>query len=138
MEETNIALRVLLAQREKDKQELEENVLINVRKSLLPHLQKVKDARSSATRGIYLDILESGMKQIASPFYGNMTLRQFNLTPKELEIANLVKEGKSTKDIAELLALSPRTIDLHRLNIRRKLGLKSKNINLRSTLAAFS
>lgn len=138
LEETNIALRVLLEQREKDKRELEENVLINVQKSLLPYVQKVKDARSSSNRNIYLDILESSMEQIASPFYRNMTLKQFNLTPKELEIANLVREGKSTKEIAELLALSPRTIDLHRLNIRQKLGLKSKNINLRSTLLSYS
>ena len=138
LEETNIALQVLLKQREKDKLELEENVWINVQKSLLPYLQKAKAARSASSRAIYLDILESGMKQIASPFYRNMTLNRFNLTPKELEIANLVKEGKSTKEIAALLALSPRTIDLHRLNIRRKLGLKSKNINLRSSLLSYS
>ncbi len=138
LEEANIALKVLLEQREKDKRELEENVLINVQKSLLPYLKKVKEARSYAERDIYLDILQSGMDGIVSPFYRNMALKQFNLTPKEMEIAHLVKEGKSTKEIAELLVLSPRTIDLHRLNIRQKLGLNAKNINLRSTLLSYS
>jgi DNA-binding CsgD family transcriptional regulator len=134
LEEANTALRVLLEQREKDKRDLEENVLTNVEKSLLPYLEKLKKAQSSNDRNTYLDILESSINSIASPFYRNITLKKFNLTPKEIEIAALVKEGKSTKEIAELFALSPRTIDLHRLNIRKKLGLKSKGANLRSTL----
>ncbi len=138
LEEANIALKVLLKQREKDKCELEENVLTNVQKSLLPYLEKVKEAYASRDRGIYLDILESSIKRIVSPFYRNMTLKQFNLTPREIEIASFVKEGKSTKEIAELLILSPRTIDLHRLNIRQKLGLTSKKTNLRSVLLSYS
>ncbi len=138
LEETNIALRVLLEQREKDKCELEENVLNNVQKALFPYVEKVRNARSATDRDIYLDILESSIKSIVSPFYRNMTLRHFNLTPREIEIASLVKEGKSTKEIAQLLALSPRTIDLHRLNIREKLGLKSKKTNLRSVLLSHS
>jgi len=138
LEEANTALKVLLEQREKDKRELEENVLINVEKSLLPYLEKLKKAHSPADRNTYLDILESSMNSIVSPFYRNIALKHFNLTPKEIEIATLIKEGKSTKEIAELLALSPRTIDLHRLNIRRKLGLKAKDVNLRSTLLSYS
>lgn len=138
LEEANIALKVLLEQREKDKCELEENVLTNVQKALLPYVEKVRNAPSALDRGIYLDILESSIKGIVSPFYRNMTLKQFNLTPREIEIASLVKEGKSTKEIADLLILSPRTIDLHRLNIREKLGLKSKKTNLRSFLLSCS
>ena len=131
-------MRVLLEQRERDKCELEENVLNNVQKALFPYVEKVRNARSAKDRDIYLDILESSIKSIVSPFYRNMTLTHFHLTPRELEIASLVKEGKSTKEIAQLLALSPRTIDLHRLNIREKLGLKSKKSNLRSVLMSHS
>ena len=138
LEETNIALKVLLEQREKDRQELEENVLTNIRKSLLPYLEKLKHTSSSPEQDTYLNIMESGMKQIASPFFRNMGLTQFNMTPKELEVAHLVREGKSTKEIAQLLSLSPRTIDLHRLNIRRKLKLTSKKSNLRSVLLSHS
>lgn len=138
LEETNIALKVLLEQREKDKRELEENVLTNVRKSLLPYVEKIRDAHTDRDHGIYLEVLESSIKNIVSPFHRNMTLKYFNLTPREMEIAGLVKEGKSTKEIAELLILSPRTIDLHRLNIRQKLGLKSKKANLRSVLLSYS
>ena len=138
LEEANIALRLLLEQREKDKRELEENVLTNVQKSILPYIEKVRSTRSAFDRETYLDILDSSIQSMVSPFYRNITLKPFNLTPREIEIATLVKEGKTTKEIAALLALSPRTIDLHRLNIRKKLGLTSKGVNLRSTLLSYS
>ncbi|MBN2332429.1 MAG: PAS domain-containing protein [Deltaproteobacteria bacterium] len=138
LEEANTALRVLLEQREKDKRELEENVLLNVEKSLIPYLEKLRRTSTAADRHAYLDILESSMNSMVSPFYRNITLKNFNLTPREIEIAALIKAGKTSKEIALLLNLSPRTIDLHRLHIRQKLGLKAKHTNLRSTLLSHS
>lgn len=60
------------------------------------------------------------------------------LTAKEIQIANFVKEGKSSKDIAELMDVSKRTIDFHRKNIRLKLGINNKKGNLRSSLLNLS
>ena len=58
-----------------------------------------------------------------------------NLTPKEINIANLVKFGKTNKEISEIMHSSIHTISRHRENIRKKTGLKNKKVNLRSFLS---
>ena len=73
-------------------------------------------------------------ERIISPFLRHMTLTHYKLTPKELRVANLVKEGKTNKEIADLLHLSIRSVEFHRDNIREKLGLKNKKANLQSFL----
>jgi DNA-binding CsgD family transcriptional regulator len=66
-----------------------------------------------------------------------LSAKYLSLTPKEIQIANLIKQGKRTKDIGELMALSPRTIETHRKSLRKKLGLEKKKRNLRSRLLTF-
>jgi DNA-binding CsgD family transcriptional regulator len=63
-----------------------------------------------------------------------LSSKYLKLTPTEIRVANLVKEGKTTKDIAEIMNLAKKTIDSYRENIRRKLGLKNKKTNLRTHL----
>ena len=82
----------------------------------------------------YLDILESNLNDIISPFLKNLSSQYLNLTPTEIQVANLIREGKSTKEIAEILNISERAIEFHRNNIREKLGLKKAKTNLRSYL----
>jgi len=135
LEEANTALKVLLKHREEDKSELQENVLSNVRELIMPYIEKLKMARNnSAEQGAYISVIETNLNNIISPFLRNVTLNHYNLTPKEIQVAHLVKEGKTTKDIAELLHISTRAVEFHRDNIRNKLGLKNKKSNLRSTL----
>jgi DNA-binding CsgD family transcriptional regulator len=69
-----------------------------------------------------------------SPFAQSLTSVYPGPTPTEIQVANLIKQGKTTKDIVELSNLSPRTIEFHRDNIRTKLRIKNKKINLRSYL----
>lgn len=138
LEEANTALKVLLQYKEDDKLEFQGIVLSNVRELITPYIEKLKVCRSSTEQSAYLNILEMNLHNIISPFLRNMTIHQFNLTPKELRVANLVKEGKSSKEIAELINLSTRAIEFHRENIRKKLGLKNKKMNLRSYLSSLS
>jgi PAS domain S-box-containing protein len=134
LEEVNTALRVLLKQREDDKKELGDVVTANVRDLIGPYLDRLKKGRLAAVQKALVDILESNLNNIISPFTSHLSARLGNLTPTEIRVANLVKEGKTNKEIAELLLLSRNTILFHRHNIRTKLGLRNSKKNLRSHL----
>jgi PAS domain S-box-containing protein len=138
LEEANTALNVLLKHIEKDKEEIRENMFVNIRKLLVPYLEKLGASSLSPEQRACLDITRSNLENITSPFLANMTVRHYNLTPREVEIARLIREGRTTKEIAGLLNLSARSVDFHRLNIRRKLKLPERKTNLRSTLLSFS
>lgn len=137
LEEVNTALRVLLKQREEDKKELSEIVLSNVQELVNPYLQKVISGRLDTRQRTLVRILETNLNNIISPFIKRLTSRLVNLTPVEIRVSGLVKEGKTNKEIAELLLISKNTVLFHRHNIRSKLGLKNKKINLRSHLLSF-
>ena len=134
LEEANTALRVLLKKRDEDKAELEERMLLNVRELVLPYLKKMKQTRLDDSQMTYLSIMESNLNDILSPFLKGMSSGFLGFTPNEIQVANLVKQGKTTKEIAELLNLSTKTIEFHRDNIRKKLGIKNKKANLRTYL----
>ena len=134
LEEVNTALKVLLKQREDDKKELGENVLSNVKELISPYLGRLKKSRLNTHQQTLLSILESNLGNMISPFISKLSSKFVGLTPMEIRVANLVKEGQTNKEIAEILCLSKNTILFHRYNIRCKLGLKNKKINLRSHL----
>ncbi len=134
LEETNAALKVLLKKREDDRTELEEKILHNVKEMIFPHLEKVKTEKMNYKQEVNLEIIQENLFDIISPFSHRLTSKYFNLTPSELQIANYIKYGRSTKDIAEILNLSVNTILFHRSNIRKKLGISKQKSNLRSYL----
>ena len=135
--EVNTALKVLLKQREDDKNELGENVLSNVKELISPYVARLNKSRLNTHQETLVNIMESNLKNIISPFISKLSSKYFNFTPMEIKVANLVKEGKTNKEIAELLCLSKNTILFHRHNIRGKLRLKNKKINLRSHLLSY-
>jgi PAS domain S-box-containing protein len=136
LEEVNTALRVLLKQREEDKKELGEIVLRNIQELVSPYLQKVISGRLDTHQRTLVRILETNLNNITSPFINKLTSGLAKLTPVEIRVAGLVKEGKTNKEIAEVLLVSKNTILFHRHNIRDKLGLKNNKINLHSHLLA--
>ncbi|MBM4312917.1 MAG: PAS domain S-box protein [Deltaproteobacteria bacterium] len=132
LEELNTTLKVLIKQREDDKRDLEERFVMNVRNLVLPFVHQIKKGRLVVGQQPCLEIIETYLLNIATPFLKN--LRQFNLTPKELKVAALVRNGRKTKEIAEALGIATGSIDIHRNNIRKKLGLNSRKANLQSVL----
>ncbi len=134
LEEVNTALRVLLKRREEDKTELEEKVLFNMKDLVLPYIAKLEQSRLSENQKSFLTILKSNLNDIVSPFSRRLAASHLNLTPREVQVANLLKEDKITKEIAELLYMSESSVEFHRHNIRKKLGLVGKKINLRTYL----
>jgi len=137
LEEMNTALKVLLKKREEDKKELEEKVIYNVKEMVQPFMEKLGRTRLDERQRVFLEILESNLNDIVSPFAKKLSTRYLNLTPSEIQIANLVKHGKTTKEIADLLSLSTRTIESHRDSIRKKLGIKNQKANLRTHLMSY-
>ncbi|MGD9017897.1 MAG: response regulator [Desulfobacterales bacterium] len=134
LEETNVALEVLLKQREIDRQHMEDNIIKNVKELIEPALHQIKYAASESTRTAYLDILETNLNHIISPFSRKLSDYFAGLTGQEIQVANLVKQGKTAKESAEIMGLSTRTIDAYRANIRKKLGLTQRRINLQTYL----
>ena len=137
LEEINTAMKVLLKKREEDKTNLEDNVLTNVKGLVEPYIHKIKKTRLNDQQRAMLNIIESNLNEIISPFVRKMSKNYIRLTPQEIRIANLIKHGNSSKKIAEILNLSPRTVETHRKNIRSKLGLEGKRENLGSHLLSF-
>ena len=134
LKEMNTALRVLLERRDEDKRGLEEKVLVNVKELVVPFLEKVKRSRLDPEQMAHIRVLESNLNDIVSPFLRTLSSKYSNLTPTEIRVAHLIKEGKTTKEIGEVMALSPRTIETHRKNMRKKLGIEKNKGNLRSHL----
>ena len=133
LQEVNTALKVLLERREKDKEDIGQNILLNVKELMIPYIIKLKKGTLSETQRSYLELLETGLQDIISPFSQKLTSRYLHITPGEMQVANFVKQGKTSKEVAEILNSTERAVVAHRSNLRKKLGLKKKS-NLRTHL----
>lgn len=136
LEEMNTALKVLLKERGNDKIELEEKIVTNVKELVFPYIDKLKKCRLDSHHMTYVEIIESSLNDITSPFLQKIGSKYARLTPTEIQIANLVKSGKTTKEIGEVLNMSLGAIHFHRNNIRKKLGLNNEKVNLTSYLSS--
>jgi len=134
LEEANIALKVLLKHKDDHEIELEERVVHNIKKLALPYIENLKKGKLDFKQATYLDIIEKNLNEIISPASKRLSSKYFNLTAREIQVANLIKDSKTNKDIAGLLNISLRTIEYYRENIRRKIGLTNKRINLKTYL----
>jgi PAS domain S-box-containing protein len=134
LQEVNAALKTLLRQRDEDRKELEDAIATNIENLIIPCIKRLKMSPLSSTQTALMEVLESHLRELTSKFLKNIAVDYRVLTPTEMRIAVLVREGKTTKEIADLLCISEKTASFHRDNIRTKLGLRGKKINLRSHL----
>ncbi len=134
LKEVNTALKVLLEHQDQEKNDIHENIMANVKKLILPYIDEMKKGRLDAEKETYLDIIKSNLENLVSPFVKTLSSVSQWLTPREIQIADLIKHGKTSKEIAALLGVSVHAVSVHRYSIRRKLGLLNEKINLRSYL----
>lgn len=137
LKETNTALRVLLKQRENDQKEIEDKFLLNIKELVMPYVLKLKEAHLEMPHAVNVAIIENHLNNIMSPFMSKMSTKYIRFSPREKQVASLIKDGMTTKDIASLLNISTNSVDIYRQNIRKKAELNRKKINLRSFLDTF-
>lgn len=138
LSEVNSALNVLLEKRLEDKKQLEQSVLENVQDLIQPLIEDLNRSGLKKIQKGYLDALESFLKDIISPFSNTLNAHYQKLTPSEIRVANLIRQGRTTKEIALLLNTTERAIKHHRRGIRDKLGLTHEKVNLTSYLATLT
>jgi len=134
LEEANVAMKVLLKKRETDRMDLGQQMVVNIREIISPYIERMKQTSSPEMQKVLLEIIERNLEDLASPFINDLSKTLHKLTPSEIQIINLIKLNKTTKEIAGLLNCSARTVDTHRNNIRKKMGIKNQKINLKSYL----
>jgi len=134
LKEMNVALNVLLGKREQDQTDLEERVSENIKQLVYPYLDKLGQGRLDGAQKALVDIVRTNLNDIASTFSRQLSSKFYGFSPTELKVADLVRQGCKTKDIAELLGISFKTVESHREKIRKKLGIRNAKINLRSHL----
>lgn len=136
LEEKNTALQEVLKQIEAEKKRIKDNVVSNVENLLLPLLGKLK-RRGTPDDRRYVGLLEENLKHLTAAFGVRISEKKWKLTSREKEICSMIRSGLATKEIARLMNISLRTIEIHRRHIRRKLGLTHKKVNLISYLQSF-
>lgn len=138
LKEVNTALKVFWKKRDEAKDEAENKFLFNLKELLVPYIEKLLKSNLTESQRVYVDIIKSNLNDIASPFITDLYSKYWNLSPTEIQIANFIKNGRTTKEIADLLYLSASTIESHRKNIRKKIGLTNKKTNLRTHLLSIT
>lgn len=137
-EDLKSSLRFLMEIRTEDKRKMEQNILHNLKQLLMPCLEQLGRSGLNAYHMNILNSIESNLNSIISSFSSKLSSEYYGLSPTEIRIAGLVRDGKASKDIADLLGVTKDCIDFHRNNIRKKLGISKKRTNLETHLLLLS
>jgi PAS domain S-box-containing protein len=138
LEELNAALRILLKQRDEDRTELEDNVFSVLNQLVMPYIEKLKRSPLKETEMNCIRAVEAHLKQVTSSFVRKLSSEHLKLTPRELQMAGMIKDGRMTKEIADLMNISKATVEIHRHHIRKKLGLRGGKTNLATYLSSLT
>lgn len=134
LNETNITLRQVLSRVQEQRREVAERVQANVDKIILPIINILEAHVDPHSQG-YIRVVRKNLEDIASPFVSELSRRFMGLTATELQICEMIRQGLSTKEIAAARHLAPATIKRHRENIRSKLKINNRRVNLQTYLA---
>ena len=133
LQESNTAIRTVLTRIEEEKNEIYRNIKTNVDKVLMPILLALALEIPQAQRN-YVEMLKTNLEEITSQFVRHLSNSYRSLTPTEITICNMIRNGMRTKEIAQTRAVSVATINRHRESIRRKLKITNDDVNLATYL----
>jgi PAS domain S-box-containing protein len=133
LERKNVALREILHQIDSEMATLKQQIATNIERTVIPTLLRLKES-SGESQARKFELLERDLRQVVSPFLETLKNRYTRLSPRELEVCRLIKEGMTSKEIAAALSLSPTTVQKYRELIRKKLDLVHEGTNLRTYL----
>lgn len=136
LEELNTAMRVLLDKRSEDRLRSEELIRLNLKELIDPYLERLESSDLRNYQKQLVEVIRMNLEQVVSSATPALSSKYFMFSPNELQVVNLIRSGKTTKEMARLLNLSTRTIETYRNSIRKKLNLKHKKINLRTYLSS--
>ena len=134
LDELTTTLKILLKKREQDKKDMERDLLANVKKLIEPFIEEIINTGLNDRQKSLLNIIKSNIHEITSPMTQRLSIENIGLTCAEIKIANLIKQGLTSKEISKILNISLKTVETHRKNIRKKIGIDRKKTNLRSYL----
>ncbi len=138
LEEVNQALKAMLDQRDLERRAVEENMAINLKKYVYPYIDRMRNSPLEDEQLTRLNIIETNLSELVVPAHRGISSKYIDLTPAEIKVADLIRQDKGSKEIAEHLNLSLSTVSNFRHNIRKKLGLNKKKTNLKTYLAAMA
>jgi DNA-binding CsgD family transcriptional regulator len=133
LQESNNALRIVLARIEQEKQEIHRDIKMNVEKILMPILHALA-LQLPPAQIRYVEMLQTNLEEITSPFISQLSRSYHSMTPTEIAICNMIRNGMRTKEIADMRGVSEATINRHREKIRRKLKITNQDVNLATFL----
>jgi PAS domain S-box-containing protein len=136
LHEMNTAMSVLLDKRSEDHQRAEELIRLNLKELIDPFLNRLENSGLRSTQKQLLEIIRMNLEEVLGSPTPEFSSKYYMFSPNELQVANLIRQGRTSKEVARLLNLSTRTVDSYRDSIRKKLGLKNKKVNLRTYLAS--
>jgi len=134
LESAITTIRILLEQRDGEKKSIEQNFISHIKKTLIPALQKLDTLCTTAREKKHLQIVSLNIQNLDQKFQQGLFSAAFALSPPELQIASLILQNRTTRQISELLQISESTVSFHRKNIRKKLKLNSSGKSLKKHL----
>ena len=132
LEQKDLVIKEILRQIERGSEDIRKNIIANVENLLLPIVQNLE---LTGVSYFYIQLLRDNLQELTSKFGAKLSDKEIKLTPREIEICNMIKNGTTNKEISILLNISSRTTEKHRANIRKKLDI-SKEYNLLTFLKA--
>ena len=136
LKEMNTAMRVMLDKRMEDHQRTEELIRLNLKELIDPYLTRLENGELRGSQRQLVDLIRLNLDEVVASSMPELASKYFIFSPNELQVVNLIRKGKTSKEMARLLNLSTRTVESYRNSIRKKLDIKNKKVNLRTYLSS--